>query len=117
MLSHGIVEIPKKLWREKKYEGALTENQYYASIIASEKEALLSQLETKVKNILGFQRINGKTFESETVLELVPELLLNSWSRNIPECRSVDIVNLHKEVKRLVLDLDRIETKWQSLML
>lgn len=38
LLSHGIVEIPRKLWREKNYEDALKENQYNASIVAHERE-------------------------------------------------------------------------------
>jgi len=49
LLSHGIVEIPKKLWREKNYETALRENQYNASVVAAEREELLHELELRVK--------------------------------------------------------------------
>lgn len=108
LLSHGIVEIPRKLWREKKYEGTLTENQYNASLMAAEKEQLISQLEAKVREIMGYQRMNGKTFESETVLALVPEGLLWNWSKNIPQVQNIDLIAMHKEVKRLVLDLARL---------
>lgn len=41
LLSHGIVEIPKKLWREKNYLNTLKENQYTASVVAAEREELL----------------------------------------------------------------------------
>ena len=49
LLSHGIVEIPKKLWREKNYETALRENQHNASVVAAEREELLHELELRVK--------------------------------------------------------------------
>lgn len=41
LLSHGIVEIPRRLWREKKYEGKLLEYQYYVGVVAAEREELL----------------------------------------------------------------------------
>jgi hypothetical protein len=75
LLSHGIVEIPRKLWREKKYEGALTENQYYASVMAAEKDIIVEQLKAKVREVRAYER-TGENVETETVLALVPEEVL-----------------------------------------
>lgn len=61
LLSHGIVAIPKKLWMEKNYEGMLLKNQFSASVLHKEKIALLLELELRTKEILAFQRINGRT--------------------------------------------------------
>lgn len=41
---------------------------------------------------------------------------MRSWERSVPQFEEIDIVNLHKEVKRMVLDLDRLETRWEKLL-
>jgi hypothetical protein len=48
-LSHGLVAIPRELWREKKYEIKLKQKQFSAVGLAHKKEKIIQELELKVK--------------------------------------------------------------------
>ena len=43
-LSHGLVAIPKELWREKKYEIKLKQKQFAAVGLARKKEKIIQEL-------------------------------------------------------------------------
>lgn len=48
-LSHGLVAVPKALWREKKIEIKLKQRQFNAVGLADKKSKVIQELELKVK--------------------------------------------------------------------
>ncbi len=48
-LSHGLVSVPRALWREKKMEIKLKQRQFNAVGLARKKDKAIQELELKVK--------------------------------------------------------------------
>jgi|JI9StandDraft_1071089.scaffolds.fasta_scaffold2022586_1 hypothetical protein len=55
-LSHGLVAVPRALWREKKLEIKLKQRQFNAVGLADKKTKVLQELELKVKELLWLQK-------------------------------------------------------------
>ena len=70
--SHGLVALPRELWRQKKYEIKLKQKQFSAAGLATKKEKVLHELELKVKEVHWHIRQNGESPETTHVLGLVP---------------------------------------------
>lgn len=60
-LSHGLVAVPKALWREKKIEIKLKQRQFNAVGLSDKKSKVVHELELKVKELLWHQKKNGET--------------------------------------------------------
>ena len=50
-LSHGLVALPRELWRQKKYEIKLKQKQFSAAGLAKKKDKVMYNLELKVKEV------------------------------------------------------------------
>jgi hypothetical protein len=69
----------------------------------------------KVKELFWFEKKNGETPESTYITNLIPEKLREKWRRNVPDLGEIDLVKSHKEIKELLLELARLERRWEEL--
>lgn len=115
-LSHGLVALPKELWREKKYEIKLKQKQFSAVGLANKKEKALQELELKVKELYWEQKTHGESPQTNYILNLIPQKYQDKWKRNVPDLGEISLTKLHREIKELLLELARLERRWEELI-
>jgi hypothetical protein len=74
------------------------------------------ELELKVKELLWEKQKDPQNLQIDYILTLVPDKFLSRWRKNVPDLGKNNIVKLHQEIKELLLEVTRLESRWDTLL-
>jgi hypothetical protein len=114
-LSHGLVSIPKTLWREKNLDIQLKLKQFNAVGLSHKKMKVVNELELKVKELYWHQKKNGETPEGTYITSLIPQPYRDKWRKSVPDLGEVNLIKIHTDIKEMILELERLERRWEEL--